>query len=220
MRRYLPLWCAAVLALVCSAQAMAEETESPELRKDKAVWGFYLGYPRSLYAKIPRGPDGEPDPMLPPEPEALARPHTTTYLVGIAVPEAPVGPPRFIPSPQTGEQAWLPPHQLVMTELLTAEQPKVADGVFVLPGPSATPETVRHDPEMENNIPGGPLATAIKVGELWMPLTSHLTVEYGVETGLLKLNPFMTGHQQWTGPVDRSEEGDALAEVIRQALQR
>jgi hypothetical protein len=161
---------------------------------DKNVFGWYAGLairPNSIVPKLYGNPNGPEDPS----PDV---PDLTVNLVGPLNDSTPAGPMREgIPRPD-GTRKTLPTHQLTIGALAPGSGPYDAMGRFIVPGPNATRKTVKARPDVPNSIPGAPLAYAIKVGTAWSLLDSHVTVEYGLARGLLKVVPFEFGGTMWT----------------------
>lgn len=91
-----------------------------------------------------------------------------------------------------GSDRVLPAHQITLTRM-SSERPTKTLGYWVIPGPLATPETVRVQANPERSLLDAPLATALRIGNEWLPLDSHVVIEYGIATGQLALRYFSQG---------------------------
>lgn len=186
-----------------SAEVASEEPSPADLPAggdpDRLVYGWYMGMPIRPTAIVPPYYGGEG-----PEAPADDVPDLTVYLVGPVDDRSPVGPSAEIPRPD-GTRQTLPPHQQTHDRLVDESQPHDAIGTFVVPGDAATPETVRTREEPANSVVGAPLAYEIKMGELWVPLSNHVAIQYGLDRGLLTTVPFEYGGLMWTGYVDDRE---------------
>ncbi len=167
---------------------------------DKAVFGWFLSLPVKMFAKSPpklggTGPEG-PTP---------AYPDLIVYLISPVDEIAPHGPQAIIPTPQ-GKRT-LPPHMDILDALIPATAPHDALGYFVIPGPKATAETVRSGPAPADTIVGAPLAKEIRIGGVWVPLTSSVVIQYGLKLGLLDTRYFDYGGLQWAEVPEQATTG-------------
>lgn len=173
-------------------------------RADKAVFGYYLGLPIQLFAEAPPFLGGT-GPAAP----SRGTPDLVVYLTAPTSEGNYTAPSAMIPTPQG--RRWLPPHEDTLARFVTEEERADALGYFIIAGPRATPERVRvttdpNQPDTSLYASGAPLAREIKVGEQWLPLNSHVVIEYGLRNGLLAAKYFDYGGLMWARAMDPTAE--------------
>ncbi|MCC5868008.1 MAG: hypothetical protein JJU27_05810 [Gammaproteobacteria bacterium] len=177
------------LALLASAQMPASAAPG---KTDRAVPGWHLGLPVQLNAIVPPayggdGPEGPSDSV----------PDMRVMLTSPVRSDLPHAPDRMIP--YRGKERLLPAHMNTIEFFPKAQCPHDALGYFVVAGPEATADTVRvrdiDDPA--DSAPGSALAYAIRIGFVWVELTSHVVIDAGVAMRLLELVPFEYGGLMW-----------------------
>lgn len=104
----------------------------------------------------------------------------------------------------------LPLHADTLTELAPPGPPVDVIGYFVTRGPAAKDGEVLVRPDPKNSIVGAPLAYAIVVDGLELPLNNHVVIEYGLKRGLLKATYFDYGGSLWTDFADAGMSGFAF----------
>ncbi|MDX6742415.1 hypothetical protein [Actinocorallia sp. A-T 12471] len=152
---------------------------------ERAIYGWYLGMPLVHHIVLPEyyggtGPS-EPSPELP---------SLRTYITGTVEHQALSSPVRQVPTADGVKT--LISHQNT-TDIHPGDMPHNSFGFFVLRGPKGDDGNVRVDPCPPDSIPADPLAHQIRIGDAWVRLNHHLVIEYGVETGLLRLEPLEFG---------------------------
>lgn len=152
---------------------------------ERAIYGWYLGMPLVHHIVLPEfyggtGPS-EPSPELP---------SLRTYITGTVEHQALSSPVRQVPTADGVKT--LIPHQNT-TDVHPGNRPHNSFGFFVLRGPKGDDGNVLTDPCPPDSIPDAPLAHQIRIGEHWVRLNHHQVIEYGVETGLLRLEPLEFG---------------------------
>ncbi|GAA4038549.1 cupredoxin domain-containing protein [Nonomuraea soli] len=152
---------------------------------ERAIYGWYLGMPLVHHIILPEyyGGTGPADPS----PEL---PSLRTYITGTVEHQALSSPVRQVPT-ASGTKTLIP-HQNT-TDTHPGNRPHNSFGFFVLRGPKGDDGNVLTDPCPPDSIPDAPLAHRIRIGEHWVRLNHHQVIEYGVETGLLRLEPLEFG---------------------------
>jgi hypothetical protein len=184
-----------LLGMVMAAAGKPAGATSPP-GPDRFVYGWYLGVPIRPMAITPPAYGGDG-----PEAPSDEVPDLTVYLVGPVDEESPVGPSVEIPTADGGTGT-LPPHQQTHDRVVDESEPHDAIGTFVVAGPEADDETVRVREAPDGSVAGAPLAYAVRIGQVWTPLSNHLAIEYGLDRGLLELVPFEYGGLMWTTFID------------------
>jgi len=160
---------------------------------DIVVKAWYMSLPVKMNILLPQWQGGtgpnEPSPNVP---------DVTIYLVGHinATPRTQVE--RLIPTPN-GDMI-LPAHDDVTQRYVPEAVPSDAYGFFVVRGPNGTTNNVRTRAQPANSVVGAPLAYEIKIGTTWVKLDSNISIEYGLQAGLLSLISFSAGGNglNWT----------------------
>ncbi len=190
--------CAVTTLLAITSSAGAANNS---VKADKVSLNWYMGMPVVASVLIPRNLGGT-GPTAPSDKAPV-----TVYLT------APMGggvdatPDRMIPTPQ-GPRL-LPALQHTLGALAPESQPRDGMGYFVLKGDKGDATNVKVNEFSKevaqtpsSSLSGAPLAYEIKIGPTWVQLNSHVVIEYGVRTGLLKLVPFMYSGRMWMSAVD------------------
>lgn len=144
--------------------------------------GWFAGIQVIQFARLTNPADPS---SLAPSPE---RPDTDIYLVGNI--STPFSAEQTIPS-----GAVVPAHDDVWS-VYTAT---VYDGFgyWVVPGPTASTDTVRTRSQPANSIAGAPLAYQIRLGQRWVNLNNAAVILYGLRTGQLRLIELGFGGAGW-----------------------
>jgi hypothetical protein len=161
----------------------AAEPQSP-VSAPHTVPGWYLGMPVLLNARPPAHADRNKLPQFP------------VYITAPVSATAGAAPTRNVKRPD-GRMVVLPPHQDTLAELNSAAAPKLGIGYFVEIGPKGNASNVRVQEQPQNSWPSAPLAHEILIGSEWVRLNSHVTIEYGLRTGVLQLEYFDVGGLMW-----------------------
>lgn len=174
------------LPLATSAQ---DAKAAPPSRHTVPAW--YLGMP-----VVMRGTSRYPPASLSEVQVAkLREPTMRVYIVAPASPGMGASPAQNVVV--RGRRVVLPEHQAVLRQLSSPDEHRIAVGYFVSRGPRANPRTVRWQEQPDQAWPAAPLVSAIRIGTEWVPLTSHVAIEYGLARGLLALEYFDAGDEQW-----------------------
>lgn len=120
------------------------------------------------------------------------------YLVGIADTSIGASPAQRISMPE--RTLAMPGHQSVLSCVGAPQSPVLGIAYFVIPGPAANAHNLRADPMPDSSVAGAPLATAIRIGPTWIPLTSHVVIEQGLALNLLRLRFFGANPISWATP--------------------
>ncbi len=176
---------------------------------DHVVPGWYAGVPVQLHSyqaegRAPNAPAVNPAVMRAYE----SAERFPIYVTAPVTEGSPFSPERPLRTPE-GRDVTLPAHQSTLTRMPPSDKPARGIGYFVLPGPAASPDTVRTAEQPAKSWPNGPLAREILIGSEWTPLNSHYAVQYGLRTGLLKLEYFDGRALMWTEFSDPAVRCDA-----------
>ncbi len=180
---------------------------------DHVVPAWYMGLPVMM-----RSFEWSRDPIMVEGqvPESLPYDQTIGYIVGIVDSAIGASPHQTIPTP--GGAVSMPGHQGVLPCLHTPDAPSMGIAYSVVPGPNATAYNVRVDPMPPRSVIGAPLATHIKVGPSWTPLTSHTAIELGLHKGWLRLKFFGANPIGWATP-NWDENYAFMPEMVRPCTQ-
>ncbi|WP_336213211.1 cupredoxin domain-containing protein [Nonomuraea sp. LPB2021202275-12-8] len=152
---------------------------------ERAIYGWYLGMPLVHHLILPDYYGGTGPSQASPE-----LPSLRTYLTGTVEHQALSSPVRQVPTADGVKT--LIPHQNT-TDIHPGGRPHNSFGFFVVRGRLGNDGNVRTDACPPDSIPADPLAHQIRIGEHWVRLNHHLVIEYGVEAGLLRLEPLEFG---------------------------
>ncbi len=153
---------------------------------DLSYPSWFAGNQVTEFVKIPN----------PTEPSSLApsptRPDTDIYLVGN------IGTP-FVPERAIPNGPVIPNHDNVWSEYTAT----IYDGFgyWVVPGLTASTDTVRTRPQPVNSLAGAPLAYQIRLGQDWVNLNDATVIKGGVQTGQLRLVDVGYGGAGWFIPI-------------------
>jgi len=182
----------AFTASLSQGKAPAPAAEKPDLVRD----GWYMGMPVHMNVLLPSNFGGRAPPAPTP-----GKPVIRVYITGPVRDDKAFTPEtNTIPTPD-GPRT-LPPHDDTLTRLPPPDERPDGEGLFVAPGPNASPATVKARDAPKDSIVGAPLAYAIQVGGQWLPLNNHVVIEYGLRRGLLKTVSFGYGGSMWSSFVD------------------
>lgn len=172
---------------------------------DHVVPSFWMGVPVLVHAYETRprvaGMPFKPDPEV--MRLSAAAPVYPVYITAPRSAESPHSAERAV-TLADGRKVVIPAHQATLSRFMPKGQPAETIAWFVLPGPNADADTVRTAPRAEGSLNEAPLAEAIRIGAEWARLDSHLAVQYGLKTGLLRLQFFDRGSLMWA-EFDRPE---------------
>lgn len=173
------------------ADAAVDSREPPP---GHVVPGWYLGMPVVVRGRT-RHPPGSLN-----EAAALAQPgqKMRVYIVAPVAESIGASPEQRVPL--GGRLVTLPEHQATFTCLGNEDSPIAGIGYFVTRASGAAETEVRSQPLPAKAWPSAPLAAALRIGGEWMPLSSHVTIEYGLARGLLELEYFDAGDDMWAAP--------------------
>lgn len=145
--------------------------------------GWFAGIQVTQFARLPNPTDPS---SLAPSPD---RPDTNIYLVG-NIGSTPFSAEQTIPSGEV-----VPAHDDVWP-VYTAT---VYDGFgyWVVPGPTASTDTVRTRPQPPKSLVDAPLAYQLRIGQRWVNLNNAAIIVYGVQTGQLRLIELGFGGAGW-----------------------
>lgn len=152
---------------------------------ERAIYGWYLGMPLVHHLVLPEYYGGTGPSAASPE-----LPSLRTYLTGTVEHQALSSPVRQVPTADGVKT--LIPHQNT-TDVHPGDRPHNSFGFFVVRGSKGDDGNVRTDACPPDSIPPEPLAHQIRIGDQWVRLNHHLAIEYGVEAGLLRLEPLEFG---------------------------
>jgi len=155
--------------------------------------GWFAGIQVIQFARIPNPQDPS---SLAPLPE---RPDTNIYLIG-NIGTTPFSAEQTIPS-----GAVVPAHDDVWPVYTATAYDGF--GYWVVPGPTASTDTVRTRFQPSNSLAGVPLAYQIRIGQRWLNLNNASVILYGVRTGQLRLIELGFGGPGWF--IFRNSEIDA-----------
>lgn len=168
---------------------------------------WFAGSQVTQFAQIPN----------PTEPSSLApspdRPDTDIYLVG-NIGSTPFEPERAIPNGPV-----IPGHDDVWPVYTVT----IYDGFgyWVVPGLSASTDTVRTRPQPVDSLAGAPLAYQIRLGQDWLNLNDATVIKDGVQTGQLRLVDVGYGGAGWFIPTPSQkvpESGNLFGLLIAGAI--
>lgn len=129
----------------------------------------------------------------PTEPSTLtpspSRPDTNLYLVG-NIGSIPLNPEQTIPG-----GAVVPDHDVVWP--IYPQTIYNGFGYWVVPGPSASTDSVRTRTEPANSLAGAPLAYQIRLGQDWVDLNNADLIKSEVQTNQLRLVELGYGGAGW-----------------------
>lgn len=135
------------------------------------------------------------------------------YIVGVVDPSIGASPAQRIPlSPQ--RSVTMPGHQGVVPCLAEAAAPIFGIAYAVVPGPNADRFNLKTDALPEGSIIGAPLATHVRIGPTWVPLTDHEVIAYGLHKGVLRLRFFGANPVSWATP-NWDDNYAAMPEMVR-----
>lgn len=180
-----------VLVSIALPSACTADARPPPADHVVPVW--YLGVPvvwRSF--EIGKGYMTEAE-----IPAKLPWPQHISYIVGVADLSIGASPHQSIPAGPGGSMVTMPGHQAVITCMGTPDRPVLGVAYAVLPGPSATVHNLRSDVMPDGSLVGAPLATAVRIGPSWVPLTSHVPIEWGLRMDVLRLRFFGANPTGW-----------------------
>lgn len=153
----------------------------------------------------------------PTEPSSLApsptRPNTDIYLVGN------IGSTPFVPERAIPNGPVIPGHDNVWS-VYTATIYN-AFGYWVVPGLTASTDTVRTRPQPVDSLADAPLAYQIRLGQDWVNLNDATVIKDGVQTGQLRLVDIGFGGAGWfigTQPQNVPESSNLFGLVIVGAI--
>jgi hypothetical protein len=132
-------------------------------------------------------------------PARLPYAQSLAYIVGVVDEAIGASPHQRLATPQGGVIT-MPAHQTVLSCLGAPEAPTLGVAYSVIPGPAANALTVRADAAPEHSVVGAPLATHIRIGPSWVPLTSHAVIDVGLRLDLLRLRFFGANPVSWATP--------------------
>ncbi len=202
-----------VLALVlagCHAGVGGRDNAGGKLgAPDHVVPSWYAGVPVQMHsyqtqARTPNDPPVDPAVMR----AFKAAERFPVYITAPITEGSPFSHERPVKT-YDGRDVTIPSHQGTLTRMPPSDKPARGIGYFVLPGPAASPDTVRAAERPKNSWASGPLAREILIGSEWTPLNSHYAVQYGLRTGLLKLEFFDGSALMWAEFSDPAVRCDA-----------
>lgn len=184
---------------------------------DHIVPAWYFGMPVVLHGRPAYLPGSLSEAKL----AALNEPTMRVYVTAPVSPSIGDAPPMWVALARG--TVYLPPHQDTLSALPLSEHPILGVGYFVERGRNGTKANVRVQRQPAGAWPAAPLASAIRIGAEWVQLSNHAAIEYGLATGLLKLEYFdasdrMSASVDWdqataSGPSDAI--GDPIAGRVR-----
>lgn len=183
----LPSLCIGLLWIIPAAAATTAG------QPDHVVPAWYLGMPVVAMAHDTLGMEDRLAGNMPGD-----VPSMNVYVTAPVSPTAATSPQRRIELP--GGPRTLPAHQITLPRLNTRDAPRLSIAWFVIPGPAATVDNLQTDPRPEGGWSSGPLARAIRIGGEWVPLNSHVVIDFGLQRRILALEYFDGGSVIWATP--------------------
>jgi len=155
--------------------------ETAGVKPDKRSQSWYVGIPVELDIWFPRAA------------ATAGAKYLAVYLTAPIDAAVAWTPELWIETPQG--RKLLPAHQDTLSGCAMDSAGVETTGYFVVAASKAGADEVRVGSlsSINDAVSGAPLASALKVGTAWVPLNSHLVIEYGLATGQLELRRFMDG---------------------------
>ena len=168
---------------------------------------WFAGSQVTAFAQIPN--PAEPSSLVP----SPTRPDTDIYLVGN------IGSTPFVSEQTIPNGLVIPEHDNVWS--VYTETIYNAFGSWVVPGLTASTDTVRTRPQPAGSLAGAPLAYQIRLGQDWVNLNDAAVIKDGVQTGQLRLVDIGFGGAGWfihTSPQSVPESNHLLGLLIVGAI--
>lgn len=132
-------------------------------------------------------------------PADLPYQQSLAYIVGVVDTAIGASPHQRLATPEGGVIT-MPAHQTVLSCLGAPEAPSLGIAYSVIPGPAANALNLRADAAPDRSLIGAPLATHIRIGPSWLPLTSHAVIDVGLRLDVLRLKFFGANPVSWATP--------------------
>lgn len=145
-------------------------------------------------------------------PADLPYQQSLAYIVGVVDTAIGASPHQRLATPQGGVIT-MPAHQTVLSCLGAPDAPSLGIAYSVIPGPAANTFNLRADPAPEHSLIGAPLATHIRIGPSWVPLTNHPVIDVGLRLDVLRLKFFGANPVSWATP-DWSDNYPPLPDAV------
>lgn len=197
---------AAIAFAACTACSAPQVHRQPPIDHVVPVWHQGMPVVMRSFELSARGYLRESD-----IPDELPYVQSLAYIVGVVDTVIGASPHQRLTTAD-GAILTMPAHQTVLSCLASPDAPTLGIAYSVVPGRAANDRNLRADAAPEHSLVGAPLATHLRIGPAWVPLTSHTVIEAGLRMDVLRLKFFGANPVSWATP-DWSENYRYLAEA-------